>query len=189
MQQIKFRTFEEAKGLSLPKTSRENIEKAEHAVDFVLRGNASRLLKLKVIFEATDLIISEVAPFSVCGKGCNHCCHIDVGVTEIEAKYIEKNTGKTVRIGRQKSSGYGELRTPCTFLSPEGDCSIYSYRPFACRSYLAFDSPVYCADISVEHVTYDPRCHPILKDFGRLLIELNNAGGYKDIRDFFPLAG
>ncbi|MFZ6864704.1 YkgJ family cysteine cluster protein [Undibacterium sp. Ji67W] len=187
MQPIKFRTIEEAKTLEVPKTSRKVIEKAQSAVDFVLNGNASRLIKVKAIFEAADDIIAEISPLSVCKKGCNYCCHIDVLITEIEAKYIEKNTGKVVRLNGVNNKVHGKPRTPCTLLGADGACSIYSYRPLVCRAFLTFDSPTYCQESSIEHVTYDSRGHPNLKNLGEVLIHLNNASGFKDIREYFPL--
>lgn len=186
MQPIKFRTIEEARTLQVPQTSRKVIERALSTVDFVLNGNASRLIKVKTIFEAADDIIAEISPLSVCKKGCNHCCYIDVPITEIEAKYIEKNTGKVVRLNHGNYKPHGK-RTPCTLLGSDGACSIYSYRPLVCRAYLTFDSPTYCQENSIDHVTYDSRAHPNLMKLGEVLIQLNNASGFKDIREYFPL--
>ncbi|MFP6557092.1 YkgJ family cysteine cluster protein [Paraburkholderia sp. B3] len=189
MTPIKFRTIEEAKALTFPKTPKEHIDEARRDFDFVRGANASRLAKVKRIYHAADLLASEISPLAVCQKGCGHCCHIDVGVTEIEAQYIERNTGARKNFGTSRSSGHGETKTPCPFLSVDHTCSIYEFRPFACRTYFAFDDPRYCNDNHVTHVTYDARGNPILADFARLLLELNGQGRWRDIRDFFAPVG
>jgi len=92
-------------------------------------------------------IASEVIPHVDCTT-CADCCHPDdigltpddiprlaagLGLTEDEviARYVDREAG--ARVGE-----WGVFRgTPCPFLSGQR-CSIYPYRPQACRDYPAF---------------------------------------------------
>jgi Fe-S-cluster containining protein len=187
MQRIEFKSIEEAKKIKFPDASGDAVRKFREVAEFVTLGNASRNAKVKAIYEAADAITVEVAPLTACQKGCNHCCKIDVGVAEVEAQFIGRNIGKSPRIVSGATEGYGENRTPCTFLSQDGSCKIYQYRPFACRTYFALDSPDYCKDLKVSHVTYDYKGNGMLTKLAHLLSQLNGAGRGADIRDFFPL--
>ncbi len=101
---------------------------------------------------------------SACEPGCNTCCTVDVTCTSIEAAYVLKGantllgdawlqsvTGTdpcgyspTITInhsaslclaGESMPDDTGQrLGKPCPFLDDKGLCSIYEYRPFACRA-------------------------------------------------------
>ena len=185
MNQIKFRTIEEASSLPFVPTTREHLEQVRKDIAFVKYGNASRLAKVRRIYQAADLLTSEISPMAVCSQGCGSCCHIDVDVTEIEALYIEKNSGHKVRPGRSRTNGHGDRKTPCCFLSSTQICTIYECRPFACRTHFAFDDPKFCSEIDVDHVTYDARGNPYLTELAAILFELNGSAPPRDIRDFF----
>ncbi|MCF3948248.1 hypothetical protein [Acidiphilium iwatense] len=106
-----FRTIEEAKALQLPKTPRETVELVEIDFAFAARGNAGRLSRLKRLYHAVDLLMSEVSPLAVCRKGCAHCCYIDVVITDIEADYIARNTGHKKNVGASRTSGRAVQRS------------------------------------------------------------------------------
>lgn len=184
MKIVKFRTIDEAKALPMPNSRAEDLALAKQHIEFVKHANASRVSKVRRLFEAADLLTAAVADVAVCQKGCNSCCHIDVGVTELEAQYIERNAGKRMRAPTKLTSGYGKTKTPCPFLV-NGQCSIYDVGPLACRTHFAIDDPRFCAEIDTFHITYDARGNPVLGNLARLLIDLDGHQRYLDIRDFF----
>ena len=83
-----------------------------------------------------------------CDNGCNWCCHQPVAVTVNEAhlihflvqKYeipldhdrIEKQIGWGADSDKWKDQPMEDRR--CGFLSDEGHCMIYEYRPLVCRA-------------------------------------------------------
>jgi Fe-S-cluster containining protein len=97
-------------------------------------------LHAKVNSTITDLRDIPVA----CKKGCSHCCHIWVSVTAPEAIHISKRLRqrpepvldrvKAVHL-QTKDAQFGagnRPAVPCPLLS-DGICSIYEFRPKACR--------------------------------------------------------
>ena len=157
----------------------ESIEK------LVLSGNASAVSKLRKIYDLVDRIAASIQPYTVCVKGCSHCCFIDVGVLFVEAQYIQMNLGIRADPGVSWSENYVGKGIPCNFLSREGTCTVYAHRPFACRTFHAFDDPKYCADNSA-HATYTGKSHPLLIKISVVLESLNQDRPIRDIRDFFP---
>jgi len=142
--------------------------------------------KLKLIYDYLDEYNDFVATFSVCKKGCNHCCKIDVDVTKVEALYIERFTGKTMHRKRKRSQGH---RTACPLLGADETCSVYEYRPFNCRTFHALDDPDLCAKPGVNHLVYGASSSPQQVDCYAQMNEirkaLNQTGERKDIRDYF----
>lgn len=183
---MKYRTIEEAKQVHIPELPQSFVHEFISLSKVVQIGNESSSSKLKKIFTLTDKITSFVAPYMVCQKGCSHCCKIDVLVTSIEAQYIQKNLGFTPDSGYSISSGHGDSKRPCTFLSSEDVCSIYQYRPFACRTFHAMDNPSMCKDTSAIHATYSSKNNGMLGKLLHMVANINNNRAIRDIRDFFP---
>lgn len=98
-------------------------------------GPGSLAGKIVALWKLADFIAPFTRDAVACKRGCSHCCHIAVALTQAEAKIIG------MRIGRApvnnpaavdlKKFDYG-YHNPCTFLVG-GDCSIYESRPLACR--------------------------------------------------------
>jgi len=107
---------------------------------------------LAAIYSVIDKFNQEfVSGFTVCKKGCSHCCKQNVDLTTIEAEYIAFNTGKMLDIGRDRIGSSGE---PCLFLDKEsGVCTIYKWRPFKCRTLHTVDDPAYC-ESGEDHLVY-----------------------------------
>lgn len=106
-----------------------------------------KLTRIRKIYELADKVINEIAKESVCRKGCSWCCAIPVEVTPLEIKYIEANTNlkhphplKSFTMPEETHNiGYCPLLDKKT-----GFCSVYEFRPYNCRTFLAYDSPEYC---------------------------------------------
>ena len=171
----------------------EQTAAVEKAVLNIGSSNSSRFAKLKEIYQATDLLVSVESTRSVCNKGCSACCSITVEMTELEARYIEKNTGIKIKadsfLRRPKTGGSASSlfvkKSPCSLLTSDGACSVYEYRPFPCRVFMTFDSPKYCEEISTPHATLTPHSSPQLQALEWGIDKLNGTGGRGDIRDFF----
>lgn len=85
-----------------------------------------------------------------CKKGCSMCCHLKVEIFPPESFRIANYVRSLPDVRAQeiikklraqadyaKETYYTEYNRPCTFLSPEGACEIYSIRPHNCRAYLS----------------------------------------------------
>ena len=112
-------------------------------------GTANPLKALDVFIEIADYAISKLLIPVTCRAGCDHCCHVAVGLTGIEARYIEKRTGRKVK---RYESGPRDIneRRPCPFLKDK-KCSIYTHRPATCRVFVSFDDPKICEDPKGKH--------------------------------------
>jgi hypothetical protein len=157
---------------------------------FITRPDVDPLKKVRNLYAFVDWMLSDsgVNKASVCTKGCSHCCYLDVDVTLLEAAYIAHNTGYTMQDREQRlHKNYHEDKQYCGFLDREsGTCSIYEYRPLACRTFFSMDSPDLC-DLdngTAEHAIFTSNSHSIL---AYLRQQLLMVGGdrYADIREWF----
>lgn len=147
-----------------------------------LKENTSNYSRLRKLYIYSDAIYNQYHNIAVCQKGCAHCCKIPVDVSELEAKYIEHNTNYKIRMNKNiKKNEY------CNLLDQEtGTCKVYEYRPMACRTYLTFDNPSYCEELTTLHV------HSTLKEnkeISKFYFDLLESSGKKimigDIRNYF----
>jgi Fe-S-cluster containining protein len=91
-----------------------------------------------------------------CRAGCDHCCHVTVGVTLPEALTIFDHLAQSLSVEalnelksriaafRERTRGLSSAERfspeyPCVFLAA-GRCSIYEVRPFACRGMNSLDA-------------------------------------------------
>jgi len=63
-----------------------------------------------------------------CGRGCNSCCVDDLTIFEVEAENIRFHHADILENGEPGMVGN------CPFLAAEGNCRIYSHRPYVCRT-------------------------------------------------------
>jgi Fe-S-cluster containining protein len=90
-----------------------------------------------------------------CRAGCSACCHQVVLCTAPEALLIASRLREILdpaalatslaRLDAQSLAGagvgfldYSRARIPCAFLDGSGACSIYEFRPMACRALKSF---------------------------------------------------
>lgn len=91
-----------------------------------------------------------------CGKGCSHCCREAVEIWPQEAALlagIVRETGMAldlVRLERQSRCNVDTWRQQpvadraCVFLGGDGACTVYEFRPNACRKLLVLTEPALC---------------------------------------------
>ena len=92
-----------------------------------------------------------------CRKGCSHCCHGPVEIwpqeaallvevareagMEIDQARLERQSQYTMDTWRQQPAA----DTACVFLGDDGACTVYEFRPNACRKLLVVTDPALCA--------------------------------------------
>jgi len=137
-----------------------------------------RLKKLELLYSEMEAIYEFIHKFTACKKGCNHCCHYEIAITDLEIEYI-KSKVKTKKI---KPSPFGQA---CPFLK-KGICSIYEYRPFICRRHLSIaDTANWCElDVCNEYEFPLINLSEIDKSYA-YLIGRQGMGSLVDIRQAF----
>ena len=91
-----------------------------------------------------------------CRKGCAHCCRGPVEVwpheaallveiareagIEIDKARLERQSQYTMHTWRQQPAA----ETACVFLGDDGACTVYEFRPNACRKLLVVTDPALC---------------------------------------------
>ncbi len=148
---------------------------------------ARATLKLRKIYSFLDSYGEFVSTFSVCAKGCAHCCRIEVSITDIEAKLIEEETGR--RRNTSKKNPPVDYCSPCPFLTEADVCAIYHVRPFHCRTFHTLDDPKYCAINGEPHQIYGSwkgrYTVPFYAKLNRIIRDFVRNNPISDIRDFF----
>lgn len=142
----------------------------------------SSLEKLERLYSFMDDLYAFISRFIPCRKGCNHCCHIAVSISSLEAEYIGSTLGirQTPNLDRKDFFG-----TPCPFLK-EGVCSIYKYRPFVCRRHVALvDDPKWCQlELCNKYIFPNIRSTEIEKSY-HFIVKGSGASTLYDIRQLF----
>jgi len=152
--------------------------------------SARPVIRLKEVLNTADQIFDHAGKFAACARGCGHCCHVSVPITQFEARYMGENLGiKPVELKqsvKHELSEYGS-HTPCPFLA-NGECSIYEFRPLTCRMHMNFDRDNYwCLHENWQRPEAEiprPTIQPLIEAYHMTIA--NVAPITADIRDFFP---
>lgn len=152
--------------------------------------SARPVIRLKEVLSTADQIFDHAGKFAACARGCGHCCHVSVPITEFEARYMGEHLNiKPVELKqsiRHKLSEYGS-HTPCPFLA-NGECSIYEVRPLTCRMHMNFDRDNYwCLHENWQKPEAEiprPTIQPLVDAYHMVIS--NTKPIMADIRDFFP---
>lgn len=148
----------------------------------IMKAKGSPLEALAELYRCMDKIFDFFQNYTPCKKGCSHCCYYKIDVSELEVAYIEQCTG----VKRQPHGGimFGTHGMPCPFLRGV-ECSIYRFRPYACRKHVTVDASDYwchpsrCngAFLMLVQSSESKAAYSMLVDTERLA----------DIRNYFPL--
>ena len=152
--------------------------------------SARPVVKLKEVLNTADQIFDHAGKFAACARGCGHCCHVSVPITQFEARYMGENLGiKPVELTqsiKHELNEYGS-HTPCPFLL-QGECSIYAHRPLTCRMHMNFDRDNYwCLHENWQKPDAEiprPTIQPLIDAYHMTISQVAPIMG--DIRDFFP---
>lgn len=145
----------ENKRVPNPDVEKSQREMVEYVHSLNGQTNVDTSAWVAKTYELADRFMAELKDFSVCRKGCAHCCELPVGVTLFEAAYIEEKTGR--KYNRRASESFDikpnkHNTTVCPFLNKETAlCSIYEYRPLACRMFATVDDYHFCEDRNNLH--------------------------------------
>lgn len=172
----KVKPEDEAIMVMTPEERRAKIEATHRTVqdmepelgDFeahVRRGGGDLRQFMKSAYALVDKMAGTYSEYVPCRKGCAHCCKVSVAVSLLEAVYITKMTGiepitrspKMMRkAGTPKGTDY------CPFLDRRtATCSIYEYRPLACRMFAAVDDHKGCESHSNAHWLMNSESNPL----------------------------
>lgn len=156
--------------------------------------NAPMRAKFFALMDVSKHVGKRVGPNSACKKGCHHCCHMSVTLMGYEAAMLGSLIGvepkevpledvlKGTKEETEKFLVDKWIGVDCVFLK-DGQCSIYDYRPFACRNYYNLsDDPSLC---DLTKGRQDVPAMDLSAFWGVAAVSFGETG-LGDIRDFFP---
>ena len=141
-----------------------------------------------------------LADVAACRRGCAHCCHIAVTMTDVEAREIGQRIGRPPAIvagapSTQEMLEHPEVRVPggpgseagydapCPFLKAH-ECSIYEHRPMACRTQLNMDVDALLCELRPGGPIPVPYANAT--QLKSLYVLAQPAARWADVRAFFP---
>ena len=149
----------------------------------------SQRIRYNKLVKLVDQAAVEILPFTACRRGCSHCCHIAVLMSDVEAQRIgEAIRRKPVKTGAFPADVQALQKqyfgVPCTFLKG-GRCSIYEHRPLACRLHFNMaDDSLFCSTAIAPKDSLVPSLN--LQGVDKALFVVTFGSLHADIRDFFP---
>lgn len=175
----------------VPQMTDAQFEKAQAYLQRLNDAYMHPHTRMRKLYEFADKIWARhYGDMVVCKRGCSHCCHVNVNLTTYEAEYIAVNAKlEAPDLSPSKKGDY--TNQPCPFLK-DNECSIYEFRPMACRAFGTIDSADYCADKSYPAhqvvALQSPGgggCDAINWAY-HIIMGINDRHPLKDIREFFP---
>lgn len=105
-------------------------------------SHASALEQYEVLLGRVDALFREIRERNLehlqCRLGCHSCCKPGLTVGPLEAARIESalaaDPARSAALLAQEAANPHRGKR-CSFLSAEGGCGIYEYRPLVCRSH------------------------------------------------------
>lgn len=175
--------------------ARTNLEKIKQSIPDAIKEREEKLFgkmlslkwnsltKLKMLYSEMDIIYSSLSRMLICDKGCDHCCYINITISELEVEYILKNT-KAKRV--RPEIVQNELNGPCPFLKNH-KCSIYLFRPFVCRRHIFLaNSPRWCEqDVCNKYKFPFFSWSEVDKSYEYLLVSSHQGKIHSNIRQVF----
>jgi putative zinc- or iron-chelating protein len=129
-----------------------DIERTTAALDALGAELAAAYEKDFAAQRGRDANLAERLAAVECRKGCSFCCHMNVGVTALEAVRIAAVLRRSAgdarhgavlaaddRFGHRGAQERLKLKTLCPLLA-DGACSVYELRPLACRALLSLSA-------------------------------------------------
>jgi Fe-S-cluster containining protein len=110
-----------------------------------------------------DEMIKTLLELYTC-ENCGRCCnHERVTVSPEDRR---KNHRLSGAVHSNLMMGYATLRLPCPFISDDAQCTCYSNRPLACKSYPLFEK--YPGYVSISQCPYGDKIISDLQEFCKL---------------------
>lgn len=139
---------------------------AAHAVDIASSPAQAALAALTDELDALQAAAKASFPDDVaCRRGCDLCCHQQVGLSRVEAARIEATIAALAPAARaaliatvtRATGADGDEPPPdvCGALDASGGCQIYGGRPVVCRSH----GLVYWRRSLAPPLTFNRSCH------------------------------
>jgi hypothetical protein len=146
--------------------------------------------KLLDLYAVADLFVDLTPGHVACKSGCSHCCYCAVQISQQEAALVGDSVGRTpADVPAMPDSTHVEwgYHNPCPFLR-DGQCSIYEFRPLACRLMFNVDVDDLLCQLqpSLDHQMMMPQID--LRFLMETLVCIVSRDGLHmaDIRDWFP---
>lgn len=156
--------------------------KEENLLEKIIRIKGNSLRKLIFLYESMDEIFSYVSKHTVCERGCSHCCHGEIVVSDLEIEYLVKHT----KAKKFKSHHNPASLDPCPFLVSD-KCSIYQHRPYVCRKHVSVtNSADWCKpDLAFKYELPLLRLSGVDKAYAKINFKSWDDFKVSDIRSIF----
>jgi uncharacterized protein len=161
-----------------------------------LTGMSDQDILAKLIKVSDIIMNNEISKYSVCRPGCSACCKPSIDVTQAEAQWISKHTGRMhTKLMNSAIITDGSRLEYCPFHdSKTATCSIYEYRPLVCRFYSTIDHYRHCSSHNAEHITTSlstpgPTINSVYHFLVSRSLDREHQGkgaAIADIRNWFP---
>jgi len=104
----------------------------------------------KILDYNLSKIFKNIGDVITCSKGCGFCCHQRIGLTfPALANIIPHVTQDNIEDAKKFIEADMQYGKACIFLK-DNSCSIYSDRPFTCRSYFSVKPNLLCKEFYID---------------------------------------